>query len=124
GAAHQFMEGVTGTLIGKQAYIAPEQLRGKPSVRSDIYSLGATLYFLLSGADPRALQQCDPANEGLSIQKGLSELVRDCTACTEADRPDSIGQLLRRLEAIQRHDPKRPLLTQSDGEAIDPEAVG
>ncbi|MBX9722039.1 MAG: serine/threonine protein kinase, partial [Candidatus Obscuribacterales bacterium] len=49
GAAHQLAEGVTGTLIGKQCYIAPEQLRGKASLRSDIYSFGCTLYFLLKG---------------------------------------------------------------------------
>ncbi len=59
GAAHQFVEGVTGTLIGKQCYIAPEQLRGSASVRSDIYSFGCTLYFLLTGNDPVALAPSD-----------------------------------------------------------------
>jgi serine/threonine-protein kinase len=42
GVAHQFLEGVTGTLIGKQCYVAPEQLRGKAGPRSDIYSFGGT----------------------------------------------------------------------------------
>ena len=42
-----------GTLVGTPDYIAPELLRGAPdSHRSDLYSLGATLYHLLAGRPP------------------------------------------------------------------------
>ncbi len=42
-----------GNLMGTPNYIAPELLRGAPDThRSDIYSLGATLYHLLSGHPP------------------------------------------------------------------------
>lgn len=44
GAANFFLGTATGTMIGKQAYIAPEQLRGKANPRSDIYAMGASLY--------------------------------------------------------------------------------
>jgi len=97
GAAHQFMEGVTGTLIGKQSYIAPEQLRGKPSICSDIYAFGATLYFLLSGKDPKALKQCDP--QALKINPKLSLLIQACTAYEENERPQSANEILRRLSS-------------------------
>jgi len=38
--------------IGKYGYTPPEQWQGKPEPRSDIFSLGATIYYLLTGFLP------------------------------------------------------------------------
>ncbi len=45
---------VSGTIIGSPYYISPEQVRGdrKVDIRSDIYSLGATLYHMTTGQVP------------------------------------------------------------------------
>jgi serine/threonine-protein kinase len=40
------------TRIGAQGYTAPEQGRGKPCPQSDLYAIGATLVFLLTGEAP------------------------------------------------------------------------
>ncbi|MCA6519577.1 MAG: GUN4 domain-containing protein [Pseudanabaena sp. M110S1SP2A07QC] len=42
----------TGTLIGSAEYIAPEQARGKAVPQSDLYSLGVTCIYLLTGISP------------------------------------------------------------------------
>ncbi len=44
--------GKTGTVIGSAAFIAPEQVRGKANFSSDLYSLGVTCIYLLTGLPP------------------------------------------------------------------------
>ena len=43
---------VTGTMIGSAEYVAPEQLNGKAVLASDLYSLGVTCLYLLTGVSP------------------------------------------------------------------------
>ncbi|MGV3525242.1 MAG: serine/threonine protein kinase [Candidatus Sericytochromatia bacterium] len=47
------------TLIGTYGYMAPEQFAGKALPASDLYGLGATLVYLLSGREPSQLPQQD-----------------------------------------------------------------
>ncbi len=42
----------TGGVLGTPAFMSPEQVQGRVSPRSDIYSLGATLYTLVTGRPP------------------------------------------------------------------------
>jgi serine/threonine protein kinase len=112
GAAQQFMEGVTGTLIGKQCYVAPEQLRGQASGRSDIYSLGCTLYYLLTGKDPLPLSECDPREVG-KTSPWLAELIRACTAFEESERPQSVEVVMQILSSRGKSGTPIPALLPS-----------
>ena len=102
GAAHQFMEGVTGTLVGKQCYISPEQLRGKVDTANDIYSYGCVLNFLVTGADPRALKESSPLDEGCNIGESFNQLIKDCTKFDEEERIESFEAISTRLDEIER----------------------
>jgi serine/threonine protein kinase len=101
GAAREFLDGITGTMIGKQCYVAPEQLRGDANQRSDIYSFGCTLYFLLTGHDPVALSQSSPAKV-IDCSDEIDKLVQDCTNFDEQNRPQSFEEVLGRLKNLDR----------------------
>lgn len=97
GAANTFLGTATCTLIGKQAYIPPEQLRGKATVKSDLYSLGCTLYFLLTGQDPEPISVSDPSISKPETPRQLSELIVSLTQMDEEKRPESARSVAANL---------------------------
>ncbi len=52
GIARLFRAARKGTMIGTLGLAPPEQYQGAVDPRSDIYSLGATLHYVLTGRDP------------------------------------------------------------------------
>ncbi|MGD9682127.1 MAG: serine/threonine protein kinase, partial [Candidatus Obscuribacterales bacterium] len=122
GAAHEFIEGVTGTLIGKQCYIAPEQLRGDIDPRSDIYSFGCSLYFLITGRDPEALKQSDPKAEGYILTDELNEIIKKCTSFEPENRLGSFEQILGIL-AGDRDENRLALLESKESEKAEVERL-
>ena len=89
GAANEFVGTATGTLVGKQAYMAPEQLRGKASTLSDIYSLGGTLHYLLTAKDPEPLSESSPRELRPDVPDELDKMVLKLTSMEESERPQS-----------------------------------
>ena len=64
-------ETVQGTVIGTPAYMSPEQAEGRlerVGVASDVYSLGATLYFILTGRPP--FEEPDVVSLLRKVQRG------------------------------------------------------
>jgi serine/threonine-protein kinase len=49
-------QAATSIVIGSPGFIAPEQAAGRPGYASDIYSLGMTAIYLLTGKSPQELQ--------------------------------------------------------------------
>ncbi len=95
GAANEFLAEATGTLIGKQGYMPPEQIRGKAEPSSDLYSMGGTIYFLFTGQDPEALSSCDLSAQQVSSE--LSQIVKQLTELSKDARPRTAGEVGNRL---------------------------
>ena len=97
----------TGGFEGTPQFAAPEQLRGEPlDVRADIYAVGATLYYLLTGRPPldapdlRELvskvaseKPASPRVFRRDIPRGLAAVVLRCLAKAPAGRPQSYAEL-------------------------------
>jgi serine/threonine protein kinase len=100
GASNEFIGTATGTLIGKQSYMAPEQLRGKATCQSDIYAFGACLFFLLTGWDPLPLAACHPATVLPEIPQELDDLIASMTAQEQTSRTADFSEVIARLANI------------------------
>ena len=103
GVSNEFISQATGTLVGKQAYISPEQFRGKAEPRSDVYSFGATLHFLLTGDDPEPLSVSHPKLLKSEVSPFLDELVAQCTDMDVERRPDARGILETCRRLLERY---------------------
>lgn len=114
GAANEFVGTATGTLVGKQAYIAPEQFKGKARIQSDLYAFGGTLYFLLTGCDPEALSVSSPRQVRQEVSEGFDRLVARLTSMEVEKRPSSAGDVLYLIDELMAHKELLPSV-QSEG---------
>lgn len=80
--------------------------------RSDIYALGATLYFLLTEIPPppawkrasEGAQPVPPSQVNRSISPDFEHLVLSMMALRREDRPNSVAEVVRALEGVpERH---------------------
>jgi serine/threonine protein kinase len=100
------------TVIGSPPYMAPEQFHGKAVFASDLYSLGVTMYQMLTGAlpydtpAPSDLQKLmtgelvsPPRLKNSSIPKAISDIVMRAMAPDVAMRYQRASELLEDLLA-------------------------
>ena len=92
--------GMTGTVVGKHAYVPPEQFRGKPTTRSDIYAMGCTLYHLLIGKDPQPITTSDVSSERPDVSTEFATIIKRCTALKEEHRFQDINELREALRLL------------------------
>jgi eukaryotic-like serine/threonine-protein kinase len=124
-----------GTIVGTADYMAPEQAVPGKSLdhRADIYSLGATLYHLLTGRPPFAGQkganlllahQSLPVPRASVVRKGvpdeLAAVVNKMMAKKPEDRYQSAADV---IDALQPFEEDMPVVEEVAAEEPEPDVV-
>jgi serine/threonine protein kinase len=121
------------TVIGSPPYMAPEQFHGKAVFASDIYSLGVTMYQMLTGALPYDTPSPDdldrlmrgelltaPRLKNPKIPKSINDIVLKAMAPEIHARYQRAGDLLDDVLAARTSKPRRT----PRGETSAPDADG
>jgi ATP/maltotriose-dependent transcriptional regulator MalT len=110
-------ETATGVITGSPAFTAPEVLEGAtPTIASDIYSLGATLFCALTGHAAyerrsgeqvvaqflRIASEPVPDLRDQGLPDDVAAAIEVAMARDPADRPATVAELGERLREIQR----------------------
>ena len=105
-----------GTILGTPCYLSPEAIRGQdPDPRADVYSLGCTLFHMVTGEPPYEAETMvettvmhledpipNPREIDPSIPPGLAVLLRRCLQKDPADRFVDARHLLETVQWIRK----------------------
>ncbi len=101
---------------GTPDYMAPEQAKCQPvTFRTDIFNFGATLYWTLCGKNIPTLfrikkaensflldaQMASPHAMNPHVPETLSNLVMECVRSSPSKRPETMTEVVRRMEIIR-----------------------
>jgi serine/threonine protein kinase len=128
-----------GMAIGTPYYISPEQVRGQTNIdiRADIYSLGATLYHMVTGrvpyggetpsevmrkhVDPK-VTMVPPDHLNTNLSGGLGMVVETMMSKNREHRYQSPDDLILDLKCLQRDE--SPMIAGQKPEALEALAEG
>jgi serine/threonine-protein kinase len=95
----------TAFAVGTAGFAPPEQLAMRPVYASDIYALGVTCLYLLTGRSPKHLG-CDPGTGELfwekyvTVSEKLAKILKTMLAVSLRDRYQSAEAVLEALEML------------------------
>ncbi len=91
-------------LLGTRGYAAPEQYRtdGQSDARTDLYSLGITIFRLLTNLHPQEL--CPIRKIRGELSPGLERILLKCTAVSKEERYQSAKALYEALDRYWEYD--------------------
>ncbi len=113
----QAAESEAGKAYGTPYYISPEQIRGDVDIdfRADIYSLGATLYHLVTGRPPfdgespsavmhKHLREplVPPDHINVALSSGISEIMEVSMSKNRDERYQSTEDMLEDLQLVRQ----------------------
>jgi serine/threonine protein kinase len=100
-------EDLLSETFGTPEYMAPEQKEGLVSVRTDIFTLGTTLYEILTGYSPAFRYSNKPRNSNPFIPKWTKKVILKSTHPDPSQRYNSVAE----IEAIfqENYKPQIPI---------------
>ncbi len=107
GIARVFSPQRQATVIGTPGYASPEQYKGQAEPRSDLYSLGVFMHYLLTGINPEDHSQTlfsfvPPRKINPQVPEYLDHLIMSMVDIIPEKRPQSARHILEMLDAGER----------------------
>ena len=99
-ASQELTRNKTNTVVGKHAYMSPEQFKGELGETSDIYALGCTLHFMLTGVDPEPISESRPADFVNTVSAKMNQIVSQSTKFDQAVRFSNLNEVRAQLERL------------------------
>ncbi|MBU6452205.1 MAG: serine/threonine protein kinase [Cyanobacteria bacterium REEB67] len=106
GIARLYQEEGDNTHVVSQGYSPPEQYWGGADPRSDVYALGATVYFLLTGEEPLALTVSSPRDMRADVSEAADLIVQRATQQDVFLRYQSAAEMKEELDYVLDGDPQ------------------
>jgi len=92
----------------KQAFTPPEQFREEFCTQSDIYALGATMHFLLTGLTPKPISSSSPQSKRPELSTEINSIVERATQLDLDKRYESVHWMKLDLANIEPLDASPP----------------
>jgi serine/threonine protein kinase len=118
-------EGETRELVPSMPpqFASPEQRENRAvDVRSDVFSLGATMWFLLTGSAPPAAEpkEAGPRLSAPDVQRFIRNLVSCMLRTDPEERPQDLAAFAERIRACLQKAERRTAFTRSFAPAANP----
>jgi serine/threonine-protein kinase len=123
GIARVFVPQQKRTAIGTPGYAAPEQYKGMSEPRSDIYSLGVLMHYLLTGSDPEDPSRppflFEPARKlNPAVPEWLDGMITAMLDPVIEHRPPSMKEVLDVLDGAPSRFQARAVPARTPGHTI------
>lgn len=110
-------ETMTGEVLGTPAFMSPEQEKGdhgSVGPRSDVYGLGATLYYILTGASPARRKDRETRDRSRYASRRARALLAICETAMEAVPASRYSSAAALADDVERWLADQPIMARKE----------